>query len=183
MKHFYKITDPFEIRVTVLYTLSKAQRALTAYEISHIILGSAQIEFFDIHDALSFLTEAKEIFPFRSMEDKTLYSLTESGTAAAKSFAPQVPLEVQEYIDDCIAALFDEQKKRNALVAQSIPVSFDDFAAHLELKDDTLSLLSMTVYAKDEDLAKKMCKNFRNNTAKIYDTLISLLTSDTADDA
>lgn len=45
MKHYYKITDPFEIRVAVLYTLYKAERALTAYEISHILLGSAKIDF------------------------------------------------------------------------------------------------------------------------------------------
>ena len=181
MKHFYKITDPFEIRLVVLYTLKKAQRALTAYEISHIIPGSAQIDFFDIHDALAFLTDAKEIHLFRSMEDKALYSLTESGAAAADSFENQVPLEVQDYINACISTLFDEQKRQSAVVAQCIPVSFDEFAAHLELKDEKTSLLSMTVYAKDEDLAKKMCKNFRNHTAKLYDTIISLLTKDSSD--
>ena len=183
MKHYYKITDPFEIRVAVLYTLYKAERALTAYEISHILLGSAKIDFFDIHDALSFLTEAKEIYQFQSMENKTLYALTETGEAAAQDFSRQVPLEVQEYIDDCICELFEEQKKQSALVAHSVPVSFDEFAAHMELKDGKISLLSMTVYAKDEELANKMCKAFRKNSAKIYDMLISLLTAGEAEEA
>ena len=120
MKHYYKITDPFEIRVAVLYTLYKAERALTAYEISHILLGSAKIDFFDIHDALSFLTEAKEIYQFRSMENKTLYALTETGAAAAQDFSRQVPLEVQEYIDDCICELFEEQKKQSGRKRQKV---------------------------------------------------------------
>ncbi len=183
MKHYYKITDPFEIRISVLYTLFRAQRALAAYEISHILLGSAKIDFFDIHDALAFLTAAKEIYQFKSMENKTLYALTESGAASAQDFSAQVPLEVQEYIDECIAELFAEQEKQNALIAHSVPVSFDEYAAHMELKDGKTSLLSMTVYAKDEALADKMCKSFRKNTAKIYDTLIALLTDSGDDEA
>lgn len=117
------------------------------------------------------------------MENKTLYALTETGEAAAQDFSRQVPLEVQEYIDDCICELFEEQKKQSALVAHSVPVSFDEFAAHMELKDGKISLLSMTVYAKDEELANKMCKAFRKNSAKIYDTLISLLTAGEAEEA
>lgn len=179
MKHFYRITDPFEIRLIILYTLAKAERALTAYEISHIILGSAEIDFFEIHNALSFLAEAKEIYSFQSMEGKILYALTESGAAAEHSLFMQLPIEVQEYISECILVMFDEQKKQSAIVAHSIPVSFDDFAAHMELRDEKLSLLSMTVYAKDEEMANKMCKNFRTNTAKIYDTLIELLSAET----
>ena len=53
----------------------------------------------------------------------------------------------------------------------------------MELKDGKISLLSMTVYAKDEELANKMCKAFRKSSAKIYDTLISLLTAGEAEEA
>lgn len=79
--------------------------------------------------------------------------------------------------------MFAEQEKQNALIAHSVPVSFDEYAAHMEWKDGKTSLLSMTVYAKDEALADKMCKSFRKNTAKIYDTLIALLTDSGDDEA
>lgn len=175
MKHYYKIDDPVEIRLIVMYTLAKSQRALTAYEISHIALGSARIDFFEIHDALAFLTKAEELYVFKSMEEKTLYALTPSGQTGADSFAVKLPLEVREYVDECLDELFKENEKRNSVSAKSIPVNFDEFESHLELKDGKTVLLSMNVYAKSDELAKKMCKCFKRNSTKIYDTIINML--------
>lgn len=177
MKHYYKIDDPVEIRLIVLHTLAKAKRALTAYEISHIVLGSAIIDFFDIHDALAFLTDANELYMFKSMEEKTLYALTPSGEAGADGFSSKIPLEIREYIDECIDELFKEQKQKDTIIAKSVPVNFDEFEAHLQLNDGNTVLLSMNVYAKSNELAKKMCKNFKSNPSRIYDAVIAELTS------
>ena len=182
MKHYYKIDDPFEIRIIILHTLKEAARALTPYEISHIILSSAIIDFFDIHNALDFLVGADEIYMFKSMEDKTLYALTNSGKTSAESFLSQIPLEIQGYINECISSLFEQQKKNDTLVAKAVPVSFEEYGAHLEMRDEKLSLINLDVYAGDEKLAKKMCKNFRRYSTEIYDAIISVLTKDEAGD-
>ncbi len=179
MKHYYKINDSFEIRLAILYTLLRAQRALTAYEISHIILSSAIIDFFDIHNELSFLNDAGEIYVFKSMEEKTLYALTPSGETGADNFSNELPLEVREYIDECINLMFEEQKQRSAIVAKTIPVNFEEFEAHLELQDEKIKLISLDIYAKDEELANKMCKKFRQKSSEIYDTIVSMLINDT----
>ncbi|MBE7026517.1 MAG: DUF4364 family protein [Ruminococcaceae bacterium] len=181
MKHYYKIDEAFEIRIIILHTLNKAERALTPYEISHIILSSAIIDFFDIHNALDFLVKADEIYMFKSLEDKTLYALTGSGKISAQNFIGQIPLEIQGYIDECIASLFEEQKKNDMVVAKSVPISFEEYGAHLEMRDDKLSLMSLDIFAGDEKLSKKMCKNFRMYNTEIYDSIISILTRDEAD--
>lgn len=178
MRHYYKIEDEVEIRLTVLYTLLKSRRALTAYEISHIILGSAIIDFFDIHEALSYLTDAQEIYTLRSMDDKILYALSASGKAGAEGFCQKLPLEVREYIDECLDELFKEQINRDRLKAKSVPVNFDEFEAHIELNENRHTLLDMHIFAGDEKLAQKMCRNFRKKSVKIYDTIISMLTED-----
>lgn len=175
MKHYYKIDDKVEIRLIVLYTLSRSSRPLTAYEISHILLGSAIIDFFDIHDALAFLTDADEIYMFRDTDDKLLYSLTPSGKLGAESFSDKIPLEVKEYTDECISELVKEQKKQNSIIAKSVPVSYDEYNAHLELNDGKRNLLSMDIYANDEKLARTMCKSFRKNTNQIYDLILNML--------
>lgn len=182
MKHYYKIDDKFEIRLVILYTLFSAKRALTAYEISHIVLSSATIDFFDIHDELDFLSGAGEIYIFKSMEDKTLYALTREGETGAENFLEKIPLEVREYVDECISSLFEEQKVRDSLIAKPVAVNYEEFEAHLELRDDKKSLMSLNVYAGDEELAKKMCKAFRGNSAQLYDTIINILTNDLSDD-
>ncbi len=182
MKHYYKIDDPFEIRIIILHTLKKAERALTPYEISHIILSSAIIDFFDIHNALDFLKNADEIYMFKSLEDKTLYALTDSGKISAENFIAQIPLEIQSYINECIISLFEEQKNSDIISAKSVPINFEEYGAHLEMRDDKLSLMALDIFAGDEKLSKKMCKNFRLYNTEIYDSIISILTRDEIED-
>ncbi len=182
MKHYYKIDDKVEIRLIILYTLSRASRPLTAYEISHVVLGSAIIDFFDIHDALAFLTNAGEIYMFKDMDDKIMYSLTESGKLGADNFSDRIPLEVKEYTDECLTQLIKEQKKQNSIIAKSVPVNYDEYNAHLELNDGKYTLLSMDIYANDEELSKLMCKNFRKNTNQIYDLILNMLIKPLSDD-
>lgn len=175
MKHYYKIEDKVEIRLIILYTLMRASRPLTAYEISHVVLGSAIIDFFDIHDALAFLTDAGEIYMLRDIDDKIIYSLTDSGKLGAENFSDKIPLQVKEYTDDCLSVLIKEQKKQRSVIAKSVPINFSEYNTHLELNDGDNTLLSMDVYAGDESSAKLMCKNFKRNTNKICDLLFNML--------
>ena len=183
MKHYYKIDDPFEIRIIILHTLKQAQRALTPYEISHIILSSATIDFFDIHNALDFLVNADEIYMFKSLEDKVLYALTDSGKISCDNFMSQIPLEIQSYISECITSLFEEQKNDDIIISKSMPINFEEYAPHLEMRDGNRILMSLDVFAGDEKLSKKMCKNFRLYNTEIYDSIISILTREETDDA
>ncbi len=174
MKHFYKIEDSLEIKLIILYTLSKADKPLTSSELTHIILGSAKIDFFDIHKAMDFLSEADEVYSFAE-DEKTFYALTNDGKICANHFFNIVPLEVRTYIDDCLATLLIEEKQKKQLTAEPIPVDYNSYIADCSLSDGDLNLLKLSVYAGDEELAKKMCKSFKANAAELYDIILKML--------
>lgn len=175
MKHFYKIEDSLEIKLIILYTLNKANKPLTSSELTHTILGSAKIDFFDIHKALDFLSEADEVFSYTE-DEKTLYALTDDGKVCANHFYNIIPLEVRTYIDDCLKTLFDEEKQKKQLTAEPVPIDYNSYTANCSLSDGDVNLLSISVYAGNEELAKKMCKSFKANAAELYDIILKMLT-------
>lgn len=174
MKHFYKIEDSLEIKLIILYTLNKASKPLTSSELTHIILGSAQINFFDIHKAMDFLAEADEVYSY-SEEEKTYYALTDEGKICANHFYNIVPLEVRTYIDDCLKSLITEEKKKKQLTAEPVPIDYDSYIARCSLSDGEVKLLELSLFAGNEDLAKKMCKSFKANAAELYDIILKML--------
>ena len=176
MKHFYKIEDSLEIKLIILYTLNKANRPLASSELTHIILGSAKINFFDIHKAMDFLTEADEVYSMTDEDNKELFALTEEGRICANHFYDIVPLEVRTYIDECLKSLYKEDEEKRRLTAVSVPVDVDAFNAECSLSDGDIKLLNLSVYAGNEELAKKMCKNFKANAIELYDILLKILT-------
>lgn len=176
MKHFYKIEDSLEIKLIILYTLSKAEKPLTIAELTHIILGSAKINFFDIHKAMDFLSEADEVYVQTDENENIFYALTDEGRICANHFYDIIPLEVRTYIEQCLQTLFKEEKQKRSLSAQIEAVDYDKFCVKCSLSDNDISLLNLSVYAGDEELAKKMCKNFKKNAAELYDIILKMLT-------
>lgn len=176
MKHFYKIEDSLEIKLIVLYTLKKAARPLAVPELTHIILGSAKINFFDIHKAMDFLSEADEVYAQNDENGNVFYALTDEGAICANHFYDMIPLEVRDYIEQGIETLFDEEKKKRSLTAEIEPVDYDKFCAKCSLSDDNIPILNLSLYAGNEELAKRMCKNFKINAAELYDIILKMLT-------
>lgn len=176
MKHYYKIEDSLEIKLIVLETLYQAKKPLTAPQLTHIILGSAKINFFDVHQALDFLLHTNEIYCFRDMEEKKVYALTEEGRVCVKNFYEKIPLAVREYLQESLNAMFQAERQARQLTAKPVPIHYNEYEAQLGLCEGEVPLLHLTLYAGDEALAKKMCQNFRDNAAAIYDTLLELLT-------
>lgn len=176
MKHFYKIEDSLEIKLIILYTMNKAEKPMTSSELTHIILGSAKINFFDIHKAMDFLSDADEVYSMTSEDGNKLFALTEEGKICANHFYDIVPLEVRNYIDEGLKSLFKEEEEKRSLTAVPVPVNFDAFNAECSLSDGDIKLLNLSVYAGDEELAKRMCKNFKANSFELYDIILKILT-------
>ncbi len=175
MKHFYKIEDSLEIKLIILYTMKKAERPVTVSELTHVILGSAKIDFFDIHKAMDFLCEADEVFSITEEDGSVYFSLTDEGKVCANHFYNIIPLEVRNYIDESILALFKETDEKKRLVANPVPISYDTFNAECSLQDGDIKLLDLKLYAGEEDTAKRMCRNFKENAAELYDIILKIL--------
>lgn len=173
---YYSITDPVEIRIMILYALREATEQISRPQLTHSLLASADVDMFDICDAMAFLEQANEIFRYTNSEGREVMDLTDSGKISAECFYKELPLQVREYIVKTLKELHAFKEEQNRLTAKTVPVSFTDYSAQLGLRESETDLLTMTVFAKDEEIADVMCKNFKKKHAEIYDYLLKTLT-------
>jgi len=178
MKHFYNIDDTLDIKFIVLHVLHESPKPLTGQQLGHIVLSGADMNFFEIYQALEFLIMADEVYTYKGMEGASLYQLTERGKQTASHFYMRIPLEVREYIKHAIERMFADMRKARQLTAIPVPVGLSGFAAQCRLCDNDLPLLEMTFYAGTLGDAKKMCKRFMSGNAQIYETLLGMMTAD-----
>lgn len=178
MKHFYIIKDALEIKLIVLYVLKESPVPLTNAQLTHIALSSAEINFFEVYQALEFLILAGEVYTYKSMDNTIVYQLTDEGKQTASHFYMRIPLEVREYIATEMDDMFSELRKAKQLTAIPVPLGHNEFAAKCQICDNDLPLLEMSFYAGSLDNAKKICKRFKAEHSLIYDTLLSMLTAD-----
>ncbi len=178
MKHLYKIEDPLEIKLIVLHALIEADKPLTIPQITEIALTSAEINYFDLLSALDFLVGAKEIYTYKSMEQKLVYALTAEGQTSAQHFYMRIPLEIREYVSQAISDMFASERKRRQLTAKVVPVNYNQFSAEMHLLDHDLPVLELRFFAGDMDHAERICERFKNNSADIYAGIAALLTTE-----
>ena len=176
MKHLYTVKDSLEIKLIVLYTLQTSSKPLSGSQLTQIILSSAKIDFFEVHQALDFLIMANEVFTYKNMDDIVVFQLTDDGKNTVSHFYMHIPLEIQEYIKHELDSLFIMQRKERQLTAIPVPINHNEFVAQCRLCDNDLPLLEMSFYAGSLNDAKKMCENFKSNTTNIYETLLNMLT-------
>ncbi len=173
---YYCITDPVEIRIMILYALREATEQISRPQLTHALLASADVDMFDICDAMAFLEKANEIFRFINSEGREVMDLTDSGKITAECFYKDIPLQVREYIVQTLKELHAFKEEQNRVTANAVPVSFTEYSAQLGLRESEIDLLKLQLYAKDEEIANLMCKNFKKKHAEIYAYLLKTLT-------
>ncbi len=175
---YYCITDPVEIRIMILYALREATEQISRPQLTHALLASADIDMFDICDAMAFLEKANEIFRYTNSKGLEVMDLTESGKITAECFYKDIPLQVREYIVKTLKELHAFKEEQNRVTAKTVPVSFTEYSAQFGLRESEKDILSISLYAKDEAIANKMCKNFKEKHAQIYAYLLKTLTEE-----
>ena len=175
---YYSITDPVEIRIMILYALREATEQISRPQLTHALLASADVDMFDICDAMAFLEKANEIFRYTNSQGLEVMDLTESGKITVECFYKDIPLQVREYIVKTLKELHAFKEEQNRVTARAVPVSFTEYSADMRLRESEKDILSMTLYAKDEAIAEKMCKNFKEKHDEIYAYLLKTLTDD-----
>ena len=173
---YYSITDPVEIRIMVLYALREATEQISRPQLTHSLLASADVDMFDICDAIAFLEQANEIFRYTNSQGFEIMDLTESGKITVECFYKDIPLQVREYIVKTLKELHAFKEEQNRITAKAVPVSFTEYGAEFGLRESEKDILKMTLYAKDEAIANKMCKNFKEKHNEIYAYLLKTLT-------
>ena len=168
-------TDIFDKRLIVLFVLKESKLPLSTEQISKLCSEFEDITYIDICMFIDSLKSSKyinEVFE----DNKILYSLTESGLNILNELIELVPGISLLNIKNILKERMEVYKQDYEIDTITLPIKKDEYKVSCYIKDGNDELINLTIYAGNIENAKKISKNFKENSEEIYNKILELMT-------
>ncbi len=163
--------EQLDIKLLVLFALSRLTRPVTMLGLSDLVLGESDVNYFDYIDALSSLQKSGHVL---EMEDSR-YLITGKGVRNLAEFETRIPYTVRLRVGSA-AERMARVLQRDAMVRVSHEMRQDGSATvHLGLSDGLGPILSIDLLAGSEKQAETMEKTFHKNAEELYGRIANML--------
>ncbi len=159
----------------ILKMLSLSATELTGNAFMVFFLEKNYTNFFTLQNVLGELVTSSLIRE-EKVHNNTLYTITKEG----KDVLTQFENELSKTVLDDINAFLEEKKielrKSTALLADYYVTPDGDYSVRLRTREETKTIVDLTVIVRTEETAKAICKNWREKGMDCYTYLMELLT-------
>ncbi len=174
---YYRLKDPVEIKLAVLYTIRYADMPLTDIELKHLMLTATTVDFMDLCSVIAQMLEDRQIKTvWRDESDK--YDLTQTGEEMLEMFEDKIMASVRTGLRNTIDEYFAREKEKAQVRCDIVPAGKDTYSLEIELKEGKTALLMLSLFAGGRQKAIEMRKQFREDPMGIYEKIAALLTLD-----
>lgn len=178
---YYRLNDPGEIQLCILFCIRYAGEPLSDADIKHLMLSGTNVDFINLCDALDKLSPENYIKKvWRDEVEK--YDLTSQGQETIDSFDDKIMASVRASLKTTIDAYLKREGPKAQIKCRIVPASKDSYNVEAEITEGKNTLLSMTVFTGNKEKAARYAKGFRKNPIKLFENVIGTL-STLADEA
>lgn len=171
---YYRLKDPVEIRLAILYVIFYADIPVSDVELKHCMLEATSVDFLDLCDIIGkVLAENYVKTVWRDEIEK--YVLTPSGADMIAMFEDKLLPSVKSSLKHSVDQYYKNESSRKSLRCDVRPVGDNVFNVELELKEGKNSLLALSLMAGSKQRALTMCRTFRRDPYAVYKQLSELL--------
>lgn len=171
---YYRLKDPVEIRLAILYVIFYADIPVSDVELKHCMLEATSVDFLDLCDIIGKVRKENYIRTvWRDEIEK--YELTPSGTDMISMFEDKLLPSVKNSLKHSVDQYYKNETSRKSLRCDIRPVGDGMYNVELELKEGKNSLLAISLFAGNKQRALSMCRCFRRDPYAIYHQLSELL--------
>lgn len=178
---YYRLNDPGEIRLCILFTIRYAGEPMSDSNIKHLMLSATSVEFIDLCDALDKLLPENYIKKVWR-DDMEKYDLTTQGKETIDVFDDKIMASVRASLKTTIDDFFNREGQKAQIKCLVNPISKDLYNVDVEIVEGKTTLLSMTVFTGSKEKAARYARGFRKNPMGFYTKVIDSL-AELADDA
>ncbi len=171
--------DKEEMKFAALYTIKQYKAPLGMSRIYEILTWDREVmEYFDLSEVLMELSEDGYILKKYYRNEEACW-LTEKGAEAHKFFNDRIPFSIRKKIDDAIGKLrFDEVADPNAISAEAIPITDNQYAVRFCILDDKTPMLEMTLNTGTKLQAQNTAEYMKKNAKEIYNSIVKICTEE-----
>lgn len=165
-----------EIKILICYMLSKTGAAMSFAQIHDALSEQELVNYFDLVATVDALERTGNI-EASGESGGEVYSVTESGRAAATAVNGMLPLSVRDKAASAARRLLRRKQRQRELTAE-ISESGEGFEVRLGIPASGSSLVSFALFCPTREEAMLVRKRFLNDPIYIYKGVTALLTGD-----
>ncbi len=171
MLYTSEINDSVLIQLIILFALNAANKPIKRKTLDKLVLETCIINFADYSIAM----ENLEILGYiHEISDENLYRITDDGIRTLGFFQEKIPLSVRDSIKESVAPVFLEEKRKNSIRTEIIPLNEIEFMSDCIISDNGKPLMNLQLYAGEREDAEKICRIFKRNSDVIYDEIMNI---------
>ncbi len=170
MAQYGFIHDKLDVKLLVLYILSRAVGPLDRDSLMEVAMVDDGVDYFTFMEVLSELEESEHLI----CEDDR-YAITDKGRKNSAVCESSLPYSVKR---KCVRKLagVNAALRRSAQVRSDIsPLEDGGCTLRLSLDDEDANLLTIELLAPSEAMAEQLAEGFKTRPEQVYNSLLSVL--------
>lgn len=166
------IHDKLDIKLLVLYLMSRVVAPIDFAALTELALCDDGIDYFDYAECVAELVTSEHL-----NQDDKYYSITEKGERNSNICESAVPYTIRLKCDKAVTKV-NAQLRRNEQVRSEVEAREDGFyTLRLMLDDESANLLTLELLTVSEQKAEQIGSRFREQPELIYNGILGLLTA------
>ena len=166
------IQSELDLKLLVLYIMSRAAAPITFLQLLDVALCDAGVDYFSLTQVVSHLVETGHL-----EQEGELYAITEKGRRNSEICESSLPYSVRMHCDDNLVKL-NAVLRRAALVQTDLTPNGDGTCqARLYLADDSGPLMELNVLYPSLDQGQDLIRRFQEAPEALYHQIMGLLAS------
>ena len=166
------IQSELDLKLLVLYIMSRAAAPITFLQLLDVALCDAGVDYFSLTEVVGHLVETGHL-----EQEGELYAITEKGRRNSEICESSLPYSVRMHCDDNLVKL-NAVLRRAALVQTDLTPNGDGTCqARLYLADDSGPLMELKVLYPSLDQGQDLIRRFQEAPEALYHQIMGLLAS------
>lgn len=168
------IRDPLDIKLLVLYIMSRVAAPIGFDTLTDLSMCDSGVDYFLFAQEVEALVNSGHLFK----DDEGLYSITEKGRTNGGIMESSLPSVVRGRCNRALAEL-NAQLRRNAQVtAQVVDEAEGRCRVELGLQDDTGPLFSLALAVPSQEQGQRIARRFHDSPEDAFNAILSCLLQD-----
>lgn len=159
-------------KLKLLYLMQKANTAVTDEEL--LSECDSWLPYFELQTTLHALLSQHMITLHPSLYENKRYALAPFGADTLSHFAREIPLSQRKRLDAAAVSLRQKARTASTYVANYHKIGQDQYLAQLQVLEQDMILLNVSVNLPTLRQAHVVCENWSENASDVYAAILKM---------
>ena len=164
------IQNELDLKLLVLYIMSRAAGPITFLQLLELALCDAGVDYFSLTQVVDHMVATGQL-----TREEDRYTITEKGRRNSEICQSSLPYSVRMHCDENLVKVNDILRQEAQIQTKTVKNEDGTYTLHLQFNDISSPLLRLELLVPTWDQAAAMSRRFRSDPAALYVQISQLL--------